>query len=293
MAIRAPRSLRRGTDNSGDAHRHASKGIWTRRCPADLILAMYQEYRPNPRLAPLVECGWARSGSATRPLRVMPDGCVDVFVSSLGDVMIAGPATSFYDLRSDKECTFAGLRLRPGAAAAVLGRPVDDFTDHQVPLDSVFGVRAHLMAEKVFTTTSPGQRVAALQNMLTGYLADSEPLIDTAVTRAIWMLRRCPDRPVSGLAAALDLSERQLRRRFAAAVGYGPKRLGRIVRFQRLLDLIHTQGDRVRWAELAIEANYADQAHMINECLALSGMSPTALPRGVSVSSNTTPGETS
>jgi len=44
---------------------------------------------------------------------------------------------------------------------------------------------------------------------------------------------------------------------------------------------------------LAIEANYADQAHMINECLALSGMYPTALPSGVSVSSNTTSGETS
>ncbi|MGA7051351.1 MAG: hypothetical protein WBZ37_08750 [Mycobacterium sp.] len=39
-------------------------------------------------------------------------------------------------------------------------------------------------------------------------------------------------------------------------------------------------------------ANYADQAHMINECLAMSGMSPTALPMGVSVSSNTTSGET-
>jgi len=262
-------------------------------CPADLMFAMYQEYRPNPRLAPLVECGWARSGSAARPLRVLPDGCVDLYVNSLGDVMVAGPATSFYELRSDKECMFAGLRLRPGAAAAVVGRPVNDFTDDRVPLDSVFGVRGDLMAEKVFATTSAGQCVAALQNMLTGYLADAEPLIDAAVTRAIWMLRRRPDYSVSGLAAAVDLSERQLRRRFAATVGYGPKRLGRIVRFQRLLDVIRTQGDHARWAELAAEANYADQAHMINECLALAGMPPTALPRGVSVSSNTTAGETS
>jgi Domain of unknown function (DUF6597) len=82
---------------------------------------MYQEFRPDRRLAPLVECGWARSGSPTRTLRVMPDGCVDLFVSSSGDVMIAGPATTFYDLRADNQSIFAGLRLRPGTAAAVVG----------------------------------------------------------------------------------------------------------------------------------------------------------------------------
>lgn len=220
----------------------------------------------------------------------MPDGCVDLFVGSRGDVMIAGPATTFYDLPPDKGCVLAGLRLRPGAAAALIGPPASEFTDRRVLLDSIFGVRSTLMAEIVLAATTPSQRVAALEDLLTGYLAGAEPLVDTAVTRAIGIMRRHPGRPVSSLAAAVDLSERQLRRRFETAVGYGPKRFGRILRFQRLLDLIHTHGARARWAELAIEANYADQPHMINECLALAGVSPVALP-GVSVSSNTTPGD--
>ena len=132
--------------------------------------------------------------------------------------------------------------------------------------------------------------------MLTGYLAGAEPVVDTAVARAVGILQQRPDWPVSSLAAAVDLSERQLRRRFEIAVGYGPKRLGRILRFQRLLDLIRARDSRIRWAELAIEANYADQPHMINECRALAGMPPAALPggvlSGVSVSSNTDSGET-
>jgi AraC-like DNA-binding protein len=259
---------------------------------------MYQEFRPDRRLAPLVECGWARSGSATRSLRVMPDGCADLFVSSRGDVMIAGPATTFYDLLPGKECMLAGLRLRPGTAAAVIGRPVSEFTDRLVPVDFVFGVAGDRMAEKVLAATTPGQRVAALQNMLIDYLADAEPSVDTAVTRSIGMLHRRPHWPIPSLAAAVELSERQLRRRFETAVGYGPKRFGRILRFQRLLDLIHARGSRVRWADVAIEASYADQAHMINECRALAGMSPVALPGGaceptgdVSVLSNTTSGD--
>jgi len=257
------------------------------------VIALYREYRPHRRLAPLVECGWARSASATGFIRVIPDGCVDLFVSSQGEVMIAGPATTFYDLRADKDCVLAGLRLRPGTAAAVLGRPINEFTNRLVPSDSVFGVAGKRMTEKIFAATTPSQRVAALQRMLTGHLADTEPLVDTTVIGAIGLLLQRPHWPVSRLAAAVDLSERQLRRRFETAVGYGPKRLCRILRFQRLLELIHARGDRIRWAELATEASYADQPHMINECRALAGMSPIALPAGVSVSSNTAAGDTS
>jgi AraC-like DNA-binding protein len=258
-----------------------------------LVVALYQEYRPDRRLASFVECGWTRAASSSGSIRVIPDGCVDLFVSSRGDVMIAGPATTFYDLGANEGGVLAGLRLRPGVAAAVIGRPVSEFTDRQVLLDSVFGAGGHPVAEKVFAATTPSQRVAALQNTLIDQLPDTEPVVDAVVARAIVMLRRRPHRPVSHLAAAVDLSERQLRRRFETAVGYGPRRLGRILRLQRLLELIHTRGGRVRWAELAIAASYADQPHMINECRALAGMSPIALPGGVSVSSNTPAGEPS
>jgi hypothetical protein len=124
-----------------------------------VVIAMYQEFRPDRRLAPWVECGWTRSGWATRSLLVMPGGCVDLFVSSRGDVMIAGPATTFYDLRLNKGCVLAGLRLRTGTATAVLGRPVSEFTDQQVLLYSILGVRDFLTAEKVLTATTPSQRV--------------------------------------------------------------------------------------------------------------------------------------
>jgi AraC-like DNA-binding protein len=227
-----------------------------------------------------------RSGSATRSLRVMPDGCADLFVTTEGSVMVAGPATAFYDLRADNGSVLAGLRLRPGAAAAVLGRSASDVKDHQVAIDSVFGVAGSRLAENLFGTTTSRQRVMLLEDALAAYFGVVEPVVDQPVARAVEMLRIRPDQPVSSLASAVGLSERQLRRRFRAAVGYGPKRLGRIFRFQRLMDLIHAADDRMRWAELAIEAGYADQSHMINECLVLAGAPPTVLP-DVSVLSNT------
>ena len=246
---------------------------------------MYREFRPDQRLQRFVECGWLRSGSATPSKRVMPDGCVDVFVTAQGDVMIAGPANTFYDLPAGDQDILAGLRLRPGAAAAVIGCPANEFRDMRVPLDSAFGVAGSRMAESLLGATTPAQRMSMLADVVAEYFADTGPVVDRSVARAVAVLRAQADRPVSALAADIGLSERQLRRRFEVAVGYGPKRLGRVFRFQRLLDLVHASHGRVGWSQLAIAAGYADQSHMINECLALTGGPPTALP--VSVLSNT------
>jgi AraC-like DNA-binding protein len=257
-------------------------------------MAEYVEFPPVLALAPFVECGWVRSSAVADSLRVMPDGCVDLYVTSAGAVMISGPATRSHDHAAHSMGTLVGLRLRAGAAAAVTGQPVGELRDSRLAVDSAFGMSASRLAQDVFAKADSRQRVSLLQVALARHFDRVEPVVDRPVAHAIEMLRACPALPVCGVASTVGLSERQLRRRFATAVGYGPKRFGRIMRFQRLLDLIHSGGGRIRWSELAIEAGYTDQPHMINECLALAGTPPTALPgaakraeTGPSVSSNT------
>jgi AraC-like DNA-binding protein len=53
------------------------------------------------------------------------------------------------------------------------------------------------------------------------------------------------------------------------AVGYGPKTLARILRFRRLQALAPAP-----LAELALDAGYADQAHMTAEVTRLAGVPP-------------------
>ena len=69
-----------------------------------------------------------------------------------------------------------------------------------------------------------------------------------------------------------------LRRRFDDAVGYGPKTLQRVLRFQRFLALAATRPPRRSdLAGLAFAAGYADQAHLTRECTRLAGLPPAAL----------------
>lgn len=71
------------------------------------------------------------------------------------------------------------------------------------------------------------------------------------------------------MADELGVSERQLHRRTAAAVGYGPKTLARVMRARRLA---WVPGRSL--AGLAHAAGYASQAHMGDDIRALTGMTP-------------------
>jgi transcriptional regulator GlxA family with amidase domain len=120
--------------------------------------------------------------------------------------------------------------------------------------------------------------VAGLAGRL-GDAAAPDPLVAAAVA---W-LERDPAAAarVGALGPAVGLGERQLRRRFLAGVGYGPKTLARVLRFQRLLALLQAgPAGRPSLAEAAFRSGYADQAHMTAECTRLAGRSPAALVAG-------------
>ena len=93
--------------------------------------------------------------------------------------------------------------------------------------------------------------------------------------------RELAERVGEAASPAVGLGERQLRRRFLDGVGYGPKTLARVLRFQRLLALLtDDRAGRPTLAEAAALAGYADQAHMTAECTRLAGRSPAAVRAG-------------
>ena len=96
-----------------------------------------------------------------------------------------------------------------------------------------------------------------------------DPLVREAVTR----LERSGV-AIAGLAAELGVSERQLRRRVTTAVGYGPRRLARVLRLGHALQAARA-GDEL--ARVAFDAGYADQAHFTHDCRELAGVPPSVL----------------
>jgi AraC-like DNA-binding protein len=80
---------------------------------------------------------------------------------------------------------------------------------------------------------------------------------------------------VADAAAKAYISERELQRRFVHDVGYAPKTLQRVLRFQRFMGQLALP--RVELAGAAARAGYADQSHLSREARRLSGLSPRQL----------------
>jgi AraC-like DNA-binding protein len=232
-----------------------------------------------------IACVWIRDAApAADRHRVLPDACVDV-VWVAGRLVVAGPATGPVIVEVPAGAASMGVRFRVGAAGAALGVPAAELLDASAALEDLWGADGARIAERVGAAGTPAAQLAQLA---------------AAVHERV---RRAPDGLVRAAAIGaagrdeLGIGDRQLRRRFADAVGYGPKTLERILRFQRFLTLargtttveneiagattagneIAGGGKRHDLAGLALEAGYADQAHLTRECTRLAGLPPAAL----------------
>ena len=225
--------------------------------------------------SPLVSCTWEQRIDAPHEQRVVPDACVDLIWSG-GRLTIAGPDTRARLVSLTPGTDIVGVRLRPGVAGAVLGLPATELCDQAPAAEEVLGRDAvrTLLAE---LHTGRDAHAILLRAIELRARATPDPLVRAAVAA----LDR-PDARVAGVADALGLSARQLQRRVADAVGYGPKTLARVLRFCRLQALATSStadhrddpASEPALVDLALDAGYADQAHMTAEVTRLAGLSP-------------------
>ncbi len=224
----------------------------------------YREFAPPAHLRSSIACLWTRRGDGGT-VRILPDACSDIIWRSGEPALVAGPDTgpSFSVTRPGS--LIVGVRFLPGAGGPALGLPLDQLCDERIQLSDL-GLDGKQTLGGDLELGDALSRVAALAADL---VAAGPP--DRAVQAATARLLD-PRQRVDRLAAEIGLSERQLRRRVRASVGYGPKTLQRVLRLRRFL-----QSDRQNLGRAALDAGYADQAHLTRDCRRLTGLAPGAL----------------
>jgi AraC-like DNA-binding protein len=231
--------------------------------------SFHSERPPRKPLARHVECVWIQRSSRSDPL--LPDAAVELVWSGRG-LFVRGADTRAHDVSAFPDRTFVALRFRPGAGARILGLGGRDLADARVGVSALWGRAEMGRIESSLAASTATQAAALLEDEVARRVHE---LPDPAVEAVVQALRDGQQR-VSELADRMGLSERQLLRRCVAALGYGPKTLDRILRFQRFLSVARGSRD-LDLAELAAEAGYADQPHLTRECARLAGATPAAL----------------
>jgi AraC-like DNA-binding protein len=236
----------------------------------------YTEVAPPPELRAVVERLWVHRIDEPPPpegRRLLPDGRINlVWIAGIG-VRIAGPQTR-YTTHPDLPVMLAlGASFHPGAAPSLLRTPASALVDEHVPLDVVAPRLAARLDERLGDANAPREALAAFAEELSSSLRGSSGP-DPAVRHAVWLLNR-GRASVAEIAQRAFVSERELQRRFAEHVGYGPKTLQRVLRFQRFLAQVALP--RMDLAGAAALAGYADQAHLTRETRRLAGLTPRQL----------------
>ncbi|MGC5028648.1 helix-turn-helix domain-containing protein [Micromonospora sp. DT229] len=213
-----------------------------------------------------------------RPVRVLPDGCLDLLWSSRAGLLVAGPDRTAYLSESAPAEDWVGLRLPPGVGPTVFGVPAVELRDRRVPLADLWGARAtRALADQAADAAAglgaldPGRVGAVLVAEAVRRLRASggpDPL-GRRVSAAL-----AAGATVAETATRVGLDSRSLLRRSRHLYGYGPKTLARILRMRRALALARSG---VSLAEVATRAGYADQAHLTREVQALAGVAPRVL----------------
>ena len=176
----------------------------------------------------------------------------------------------------------------PLGARVFLDVSLDALTDQVVELDDVLGRSGAILIGQLQATTGWEARFDLLEHAIARRLAagrEPAPELRWAWSRLTASHGRTG---VGALAAELGWSHRRLIAQFREHVGMPPKRVARILRFDRAFSLLENAVSP-SLAEVAFECGYADQPHFNREFRALAGITPRELlahrlPGGAGVS---------
>jgi AraC-like DNA-binding protein len=162
------------------------------------------------------------------------------------------------------------VRLKPEAAARLVGDRMQAFINEKVNLGDIFSAgEVSLLEETLMEASDSATRFARIESFLLQNLRQRQP--DSIMSRAAKFLRRYPALRVRKLAAQLGVGERHLSRSFRAMFGASPKQFARVARIEKVFAMRQAGS---AWADIAYACGFADQAHMINDFDAIVGETP-------------------
>lgn len=221
---------------------------------------------------------------------ILPDGAMELIIN-LGDPQtlcalddpshrtvfryswISGERTEPIVIEETGDVHLIGIRFRAGGAWPFLGVPLREFSGQVMELDSVLGPEISELRDRLKEATSDDARFDLVEGWLQQRIRKRTPPT-RAVNYALGVIQRGADEMRIGrMAVEIGISHKHLLREFDRCVGLTPKTFARLCAFQRVIQSVG-QKPKVEWADTAAKCGYYDQAHLIREFRAFSGLTP-------------------
>lgn len=254
---------------------------------------MYRLGEPAAELRPFIENYWFVSHAPGEEVELR----VDVYVDARADLVfnleapyrrvvvggdtaeIAGStldAQRLVPIRIEQRglVTIVGVRFRLGGLAPFARASLERWSGLTPAPAEVFGAAVAVLERELRDSPDQERSTALLDAFFLGLLHVGEA--ERSFERALAALVDSGGRAsLADLAAAAAVSERQVQRLFASRLGFPPRTVARVIRFQDALRRLMVDPG-VSLGDVASAAGYYDQAHFVREFRVFTG----GVPRG-------------
>ena len=248
---------------------------------------------PHPRLRGYIVgnyCGWTETGANFTARREVATAMSPLILNLGSPYLVANPgqtiananayssfAAGLSDVSAVVQSMGPALALQvnftPAGAYAFYGCAMSSLTNQVIAIEDLLGADARRLIDLLHAEQRWEDRFTVLDNAIWQRISKAPPVAQS-IDWAFHELRRTDGSVRIGrLSDTLGCSPRRLISDFQDQIGLSPKKLARIMRFERALEHIG-QLEKICWGEMALECGYYDQAHFIRDFTAFSGTTP-------------------
>lgn len=173
---------------------------------------------------------------------------------------------------------FSGILVDLTALGArrVIGAPMFTLANREVEASEILGTGITALHHRLLAVRGWEERFDELERYV-GSRIEASPPCPCEIRQAWEATVACRGKMrIGAFGRTSSMGSRWMRELFKREFGLPPKRLAELVRFDHAIALA-TRRPELSWSSVAYQAGYYDQAHLINDVRARTGLSPTAL----------------
>lgn len=250
----------------------------------------YQTFEPSEALNALVKCYWLLDGPkeiSPQRQRIVPDGCMemlfhhgDLYNQYINGIPVIQPRSCVFgqltiplEIEPTGETGLFSARFHPEGFVPFTTLPIKEFENKAVPLDKIFGEAGIVLEHNVVAAPTAKEKIQIVETFLLNRLMNAATIDHIIRSTVQTILSSNGQYSVDELSRQMNITRKQLERKFSVAVGLSPKQLSKIIRLQATLKLL-LNDQFTSLTTLAYKGEYYDQAHFIKDFKEFTGATP-------------------
>lgn len=193
--------------------------------------------------------------------------------NSLPTTFLSGIKTVPFTVDINPTHSVTTVTFYPHAIKILFGMDISDLNNE---LPEIQNFAPDYLNDRLLHAESHAQRIGILTDFLSTKVLNLKHEDHPELEAVKWFNKISAESTLPQLQQYLNVSERQLERKFKATMGLPPKQYLRALRFEKALTLIRNNNFK-NLSDIAYQLNFTDQSHFIKDFKEFSAFTPKAL----------------